>query len=360
MTPDQNKEDQAARLKSASPRRQYGKRRMGIFLWLAAALAVATFIFIVPVLIKGASHDALIRIPKGATLENVKDTLERYMGEDYTNKVVRMLRIRDIDYSKRNGAYRIEKGQTPYETMLELTSGAQAPLRLTINGFRTKEALASKVAAKMEFGEEEFLEALQDSAFLSQYGLKPDQGLALLFNDTYEVYWSASPRGVLEKIAKNYTHFWNTRRREEAASLGLAPSELMTLGSIVDEETNEVSEKGRIGRLYLNRLQKGMALQADPTVRYAIGDFTVKRVKGQHLKYESPYNTYLHKGLPPAPIRTTSKSTVAEILESKPSDDLYMCAKEDFSGVHNFASTYEEHLSNAKRYQEELNKLGYQ
>ncbi|MDE5675491.1 MAG: endolytic transglycosylase MltG, partial [Muribaculaceae bacterium] len=147
-------------------------------------------------------------------------------------------------------------------------------------------------------------------------------------------------------------------RIQKAKDLGLTPAQLMTIASIVDEETNKLDEKDEIGRLYINRYLKGMKLQADPTVKYAVGDFSLRRILNTHLKTSSPYNTYLNTGLPPGPIRTTSVATIDQILNSKPSDAIYMCAKEDFSGYHNFAATYKEHLANAKRYQAALNRRG--
>ena len=170
--------------------------------------------------------------------------------------------------------------------------------------------------------------------------------------------WSGTPEKIIEKIGKNYSNVWNDERRKKAASLGMTPQQVMILASIVDEETNAASEKGTIGRLYINRLDKGMRLQADPTVKYAIGDFEKKRITKQDLQFESPYNTYRNGGLPPGPIRTTSKRTIDAILDSKPHRYLYMCAREDFSGRHNFAETYGDHTRNALRYQHALDERG--
>ena len=163
---------------------------------------------------------------------------------------------------------------------------------------------------------------------------------------------------LVKKIGENYRKVWNTSRMDKAKQLGLSPSDIMIIASIVDEETAKEEDKGKIGRLYINRIKKGMKLQADPTVKYAVGDFSLRRIRGEHLKKESPFNTYLHTGLPPAPIKTTSVATIDSILNSKPNDYLYMCAKDDFSGYHAFASTYQDHLKNARADQRALNKRG--
>ena len=194
--------------------------------------------------------------------------------------------------------------------------------------------------------------------YLSNYDLTPENSLALFLDDTYEVYWSTSAKSVLDKIGENYLRFWTQERRQKASALGRTPAEMSILASITDEESNAAEEKGTIGRLYNNRLQKGMRLQSDPTVRFAVNDFTIRRVKGEHLKINSPYNTYKISGLPPGPIRTTGAKTIDLILNSEPNDYIYMCAKEDFSGRHNFAKDYAEHSANAMRYRKALDARG--
>lgn len=325
---------------------------------VVGVMTLGTFIMAVPMIVNGANRSTVIHIPKKATVQNVQDSLYKYLGEDFTDKVMELLHIRKVNWGLRHGAYAVSKGESAYEVMRRLSGGAQTPVKLVINGFRGLPVLTSRVSNKVDFSESAFENSLANPANLQPYGLTPDQALALFLNDTYEVYWSSSPKTVIDRIGKYYLDFWNTERREKAAALGLTPVQVAILASIVDEETNAITEKGRVGRLYINRLQKGMKLQADPTVRFAIGDFTIKRVKGEHLSYDSPYNTYLYGGLPPGPIRTPSKSTIDAILDSKPTDELYMCAKEDFSGRHNFAVSYEEHLRNAKRYQDELDRRG--
>ena len=341
------------------PRSNHGSRLM---LWVLIGVAVvicAGLLTIAPYMMEGSDKDVTVRIPKDATMQNLTDTLNKYFPEAYTDKVVKLLALSDFDPKERHGAYDLPKGATPFATMRKISRGSQSPVRLTINGFRTMPVLAERMGRKMEFSKEDFLKAVQDSAYLAQYGLTPEQAMSLFFEDTYEVYWSASPYDVLDKIGRNYKNFWTEgKTRAAAEGFDLTPAEMMTLASIVDEETNQVLEKGRIGRLYVNRLDKDMKLQADPTVRFAIGDFSIQRVTNNHLKFESPYNTYLHEGLPPGPLRTTSRKTVEEILNSKPSEDLFMCARPDFSGFHNFASTYEQHLENARAYQKALDERG--
>ncbi len=334
------------------------RRILMVILAIAVILTIGTLAIAAPMVLQGAEHGALIKIPKNATKENIRDSLTLHLGKEYSDRVTKLLKVRDVDWTLRHGQYLIEQGETPYEAMRKLARGAQHPVRLTVNAARGEEVLAQKIAEKMDFSAADFLTAIHDPALAEQYGVKPSQILAIFLNDTYEVYWSSSPKSVIDKIGKNYKKYWTKERIAKADSLGLSPADAVIIASIVCEETNIMDEKGRIGRLYVNRLNKGMKLQADPTVRFAIGDYTIKRVTRDHLKYESPYNTYLHQGLPPGPIRTVNKSTLEALLNSEPTEELYMCAKEDFSGRHNFAVTYEEHLQNAKRYQEELDRRG--
>ena len=327
---------------------------------ILSLLVVATvcFFVIIPYFSVRAPEDAVIRIPKNATSQNVKDSIAKYLGEEYAGMVLKAASTRKTDYSKRHGAYLIEKGMTPYKAERKLAVGGQHPVKLVINGFRTPDRMAEKISLKMDFTKDSLLNAMQNPAVLSKYGIKKEEILALFPDATYEVFWSFSPEEVIDKTASHYKSIWNDERLKKLASTGLSKSEFMTLCSIVDEESNKADDKGKIGRLYLNRLKKGMKLQADPTVKYAVGDFTLRRILNQHLKTVSPYNTYLVTGLPPGPIRTTSVATIDSVLYSAPNDYLYMCAKEDFSGYHAFAVTYDEHLKNARRYQQALNERG--
>ena len=323
-----------------------------------AFIIIAFLLLLYPVIIERTEKAAIIRIPANATSAMVHDSIAKYYGNGFASKVTRLCKVRGTDFATRHGAYEIPEGSNALTAMRRLTRGGQTPVRITINGFRDIDLLCRRIAAKMEFTEHDLRAALADPAVLEPYGLDYNQAMALFLDDTYEVYWTTSPQELIAKIGRNYSSFWNDINRNKAEALGTTPAEIMTVASITDEETNKLSEKGTIGRLYINRLRKGMRLQADPTVRFALKDYSIRRVTRKHLGVESPYNTYIHKGLPPGPIRTTSRATLDAILDSEPNDYLYMCAKEDFSGTHNFATSFEEHPRNARRYQKALNARG--
>lgn len=339
--------------------RRPGAQIFRYFVIIIIVVAVVSFFLILPLINKRASAEAMIRIPRGATVEQVGDSVRRYLGNDYAASVLRAMRFTGGGAdTTRYGAFAIHKGETPLRAAHRITDGAQTGIRLTLQNERTKEDLARKIASKLDIREADMLAALTDSAALAVYNTDPEHVISFFMADTYEFYWTATPAQIIEKIAKNYRTFWTPERITRVEELGITPRELVILGSIVDEETNLASEKGTVGRLYLNRFKSGMRLQSDPTVRYALGDFTIKRVGGAMLQTPSPYNTYRHAGFPPGPIRTTSEQTLISILESQPHPYLYMCAKPDFSGGHDFARTLPEHQANAARYQAALDARG--
>lgn len=335
------------------------RKRRFLFIFIPLILIIAgCAVIAIPYFLSFSAQATLIRIPGDANHETLRDTLEKYYDKGYADKTLQAFKVLGRTPSERFGAYEIPEGTSPAQAARIMSRGAQTPIRLTINGVRELDSFLPRIAAKFPFSEQELRDAVYNEETLRKYGLTKEQAPDLFLNDTYYVYWTASPQELVEKLGENYNSVWNKENRAKAQSLGLTPAEIMTIASIVDEETATESEKGRIGRLYINRLNKGMKLQADPTVKFALKDFSIKRITRQHLQADGPYNTYRVKGLPPGPIRTTSKATVEAILNSSPSDDLYMCAKEDFSGTHNFAATYEEHLQNAKRYQQALDERG--
>lgn len=303
-------------------------------------------------------HDAVIRIPANASDRTVRDTLTRYYGAKFAGTVIRISGWIDADFKQRHGAYEIKEGTSPLSVAKKLAQGDQQPVEVSINGFRNVDLLTTRVARKLDFAPSALMSLLDNPSVMQKYGLTPEQKIALFPDGNYSLLWSDSPGQTAEKFGDRFLAIWNSERCQKAAALGLTPAQVMTLASIVDEETTKGDEKPVIAGLYLNRLKKGMRLQADPTVRFAVGDFSIRRITSAHLKTVSPYNTYLHTGLPPAPIRTTSEKTIDDVLNATRHDFLYMCAKEDFSGYHNFSASYEVHKENARRYREALDKRG--
>ena len=257
--------------------------------------------------------------------------------------------MRHVGYApnKHTGHFVIEPGQTTIDVMRMLKNGRQTPIMLTLPEVRTMDQLASWLSAKL----------MLDSAEIAPL-LTGDTIPCLFVPDTYEVYWNVSAEAFMNRMKREHDKYWNTGRRRLAEEKGLTPDEVCTLASIIDEETANNAEKPVIAGMYLNRLHKGMPLQADPTVKYALHDFTLKRIYNSHLQVDSPYNTYKNTGLPPGPIKIASQQGIDAVLHAADHDYLYMCAKADLSGTHEFARTYSEHLANAARYAASLNRLG--
>ncbi|AZI27071.1 endolytic transglycosylase MltG [Pedobacter sp. G11] len=254
------------------------------------------------------------------------------------------------------GRYRLKKGMTNRTLVNLIKAGNQEPVKLKFQNIRKKENFAAYLASNLEADSLSFISALDSSALISKYGFNQDNIYTMFIPNTYEMYWNISPVDFLERMHKEYDKFWTTERKQKAASLNLNPAQVYTLASIVDAEALFDKEMPIIAGLYLNRLNKGILLQADPTVIFANNDFTVKRVTGKLLQVQSPYNTYKYAGLPPGPIMMPSINAIDAVLNRNQNNYIYMCAKEDFSGYHNFAETKAEHEINAKKYREALNK----
>ena len=285
--------------------------------------------------------------------------LHTALGDDASvARVKRLLSAYEFEPANRVGAYRLREGMTVRQVALKLAKGSQTPVRVTFNNVRTLGQLSEKISSQLCFSDKELTALLFNDSVCADLGFTQATLPAMFLPDTYEFYWTVKPEAFLQKMKKEYLRFWQGKREEQAKALGLTPVEVTTLASIVEEETNKRDEMGTVAGLYMNRLRKGMPLQADPTVKFAWGDFTLRRILNVHLAIESPYNTYRVTGLPPGPIRIASKQAIDAVLNHKPNGYYYMCAKEDFSGYHNFAVTLGEHQRNALRYQRELNRLG--
>ena len=262
----------------------------------------------------------------------------------------------NFDKRKRSGKFAINNGESMHDIYRRIVSNEQTPVKLTVPSTRTVEQLVGTLSRQLMMDSLELSEFTTHKVYVSRIGYDEATLPSLFIPDTYEVYWDIKPEKLMIKLMEERTKFWNKSRKAKAKALGLTPEQVATLASIVDEETNNNEEKPVVAGLYLNRLKKGMPLQADPTVKFALGDPTRRRILNKDLEVESPYNTYKHTGLPPGPIRIPTKQALESVLNYKKHEFLYMCAKEDFSGKHNFAKSLTEHNANARRYQEALNR----
>lgn len=267
-----------------------------------------------------------------------------------------MSRYRKLDEHLHTGRYAIRPGDDVYHLFSRIYRGYQEPVNLTIGSVRTLDRLARSVGRQLMVDSAEIAARLFDPAFQAQMGFTPETMASLFIPETYQVYWDMSVDGFFDRMKKEHDKFWNSSRRAKAQALGMTPEEVATLASIVEEETNNNAEKPMVAGLYINRLRSGMPLQADPTIKFALQDFGLRRITNQHLNVESPYNTYLHAGLPPGPIRIPSPRGIDSVLNYVKHNYIYMCAKEDFSGTHNFASNYADHIANARKYWKALNE----
>ena len=263
----------------------------------------------------------------------------------------------NLDKQKKTGRYAIHNGDNMHSLYLRLVSNSQTPIMATIPPTRTIDQLITTVSKQFMFSAESLDRLLMNRHYYTYLGYTRETLSCIFIPDSYEMYWDVSPEKFMIRMLREHDLFWNESRRNKAKAIGLTIKEVATLASIVDEETNNNAEKPIVAGLYINRLKRGIPLQADPTVKFALGDFARKRILKKDLETDSPYNTYKHKGLPPGPIRIPSKQAIESVLNYTKHNYIYMCAKEDFSGTHNFANTLSEHNKNAQRYQQALNKL---
>lgn len=262
---------------------------------------------------------------------------------NYTNKII-------------PGKYKILNRMNNRELVQLLRSGKQTPVMLIFNNIRTKQDLASRIAGQLEVDSTELYVMMTDSTSIHQLGFNKENILAMFIPNTYEVYWNTSAEKFFKRMSREYTAFWNASRKQKAEAIGLKPVEVSVMASIVESETKQNTEKPVVAGVYMNRLQKNWKLEADPTLIFAMNDFTIKRVLNEYKDVESPYNTYKYMGLPPGPICLPEISSLEAILNYSKHDYMYFCAREDLSGFHAFAKDYTTHLANARRYQAELNR----
>lgn len=299
-------------------------------------------------------EDAILIINSDESFKSLQNKL--YEG-DYVQDLVAfslMAKLMDYDQYIKPGRYKLKANMSNLEAIRMLRGGIQAPVNVTFNNIRLREEIADRITANIELTPEQFDQALNDFIRNNDAGFDESNIISMFIPNTYHVYYDISGEELVERMHFEYKQFWNEDRKRKAESIGLTPFEVSTLASIVQAESIKREESATIAGLYMNRLKRGIALQADPTLVFAAGDFSIKRVLNVHKEIDSPYNTYKYPGLPPGPINMPFIHSIDAVLNYEDHNYLYMCAKEDFSGYHNFAATLNEHLKNAARYQKQL------
>ncbi len=303
------------------------------------------------------TKDGIVHIPsEGGSYETLRDSL---LTKDMIADAATFDRFAELRNFKNNvkaGRYQLNKGMSINAVFNRIGSGSQSAVRLTFNNIRTLAQLAGRVSRQLECDSLEMTRFLTGDTLAAHYGFKPHEFIGMFLPNTYEMWWTTTPHGFTERMKREYDTFWNEDRITKLSHTKLSRQEVITLASIVDEETNATEEMPTIAGVYINRLKIGMPLQADPTVKFAIGDFSLKRILTRHTKIDSPYNTYQNQGLPPGPICMPSVAAIDAVLNYTEHKYLYFCAKEDFSGRHNFARTLAEHNRNARAYAAALDR----
>ena len=284
-------------------------------------------------------------------MDSLKPSLKHHLAFDlYAER----LKLKD---SYKVGHYVVKDGMNVIEVVRMLKLGLQTPVNVTMNNVKIPAQLAGKLATQIEADSVEIVDVLTDKALAKEMGFdSPLTMFSIFLPNTYEFYWTVTPREFVERMHKEYKRFWTEERDQKRKRSGLSRVEVSTLASIVYEETRKVDEMPRVAGVYINRLNTGMPLQADPTIKYAMQDFGLRRILNKHLKTPSPYNTYINRGLPPSPICMPSIEAIDAVLNFEKHQYLFFCARPTFDGYHNFAKNYSEHLRNARAYQAELNK----
>jgi UPF0755 protein len=298
--------------------------------------------------------DRVITIKEGDTFKTIQDKLH---DEDMVQDLISfsfLAKITGYADELKPGRYVLRANMTNLQALRVLRAGKQEPVKITFNNVRLLSDLSEKITNNLGMTPQEFEAAVIKFAMSNPYGFNKDNVITMFIPNTYEVYYNIQPDALVQRMHHEYESFWTADRKAKAKEVGLTEIEVSILASIVQAETIKNAEAPIIAGLYLNRLRKGIALQADPTLVFAVGDFSLKRVLNEHKEIDSPYNTYKYPGLPPGPVNMPSIRSIDAVLNYTKSDYYYMCAKEDFSGNHNFTNDYQQHMRNAARYQRAL------
>lgn len=333
-----------------------------IFICIAVGLSVAVFrfysVFFSSNIDLIQKESVIIYIPTGSGFDTVCSILKKEAGLRSEYGFRKAAKHKGYMQNIKPGRYRIMNSMTNNSLINMLRSGNQEAVNLTFNNVRTISDLAGKIAKQLEFSADSLLNYINNDSLTQSYGFTAEEFPCMFIPNTYQVLWNITPEKFIERMHREYTKFWTDERLEKAAQINLTPIEVSILASIVISETVRKDEMPRVAGVYINRLVKKMKLEADPTVKFAIGDFDLKRILNRHLKYDSPYNTYLYEGLPPGPIYIPDIHAIDAVLNYEKHNYLFMCAKDDFSGYHAFAVTNAEHARNAAQYHQALNRAG--
>jgi UPF0755 protein len=320
---------------------------------MVAALTFYYLINVAPALKGDEKIEVLIR--KGDSFANVEAQLTNSPDLKYGFLLRPVAKALKYDLYVKPGRYLIQPGSSIFEIIRKLRSGNQDAINVTLNNITFLHQLAGKVAAKLDIDSTDLANTIYDSSIAQKYGFSKESFAAMFLCNTYSFFWNTSVEGFLERMHDEYQRFWNDERTNKALKLNLKPEEVIILASIVNKETNYRAEYPKVAGVYLNRLRKGMLLQADPTVKFAVGDMAIRRVLNTHLQTDSPYNTYMYVGLPPGPICLPELDVIEGVLNAQQHDYLYFCAIYG-SGQHAFAVSYDQHLKNAREYHQTLNR----
>lgn len=333
------------------------KKKLAFFLILSTLTITFIFygyqIFFTPNILID-RDDRVFIIRSGTTFRKVQEDLGK---GNFVNDMVSfsfLARLYNYDKNIMPGRYTLRRNMTNVEAIRTLQSGNRQAVNVTFTNVRLIDELPAKIVKNVGVSPSEFNEALDKFISTNQEGFTRQNIIGMFLPNTYEVYYNVLPDELIDRMLTEYKKFWNDERLAKAKVLGLTPKEVSTLASIVQAESVKSDEAPVIAGLYINRLKKGIPLQADPTLVFAAGDFTIKRVLNEHKAIDSPYNTYKYAGLPPGPINMPQIATLDAVLNYHKHTYIYMCAKEDFSGYHNFATTLTEHNKNARKYQTAL------
>ena len=304
------------------------------------------------------------KVATGSSVDDIITELNSNLTVKHPMGIRLVAKILDLEHHIYPGLYELKNGMSAFEAVRLFRSGKRHTVRISITNARHYEEILQYVSEKIEASYQDLVSLTKNRRFMDSLGFNKANTICLFLPDTYEFYWNTSAQQFLERMAKEYDNFWNETRRKKASAIGLKPQQVMTLASIVDQETRHNDEKPRIAGVYMNRL-RGTAtagkLQADPTIKFALNDFEIKRVRKGHIERakSSPYSTYEHKGLPPGPICLPSKAGIDAVLNYERHGYYFFCAQPNYSGYSNFSTSFEQHLKFATEYQKWLNQEGF-